>query len=619
MGCEEKVGYHMKNKKALCLILVTSMTFVVLTGCGENTPATDTGEKTVTKGTGTAENSDQHEPITIMDGNRDYTNLQKLVKEKYPEINLQIEAYQGNNTTEYMAEQLETGDMPDIYSSTEYWNETAQKEHLIDLSGYEFTDAYNEVRMNECDVDGSTYLIPYDYQVVSMAYNKTLFEKNGWNVPESFEELEQLAPEIKKAGVKMGVSLDCMPGYGFQFFFNVADTVYLNTNEGRQWKQDFLAGKATAVDHLQECKDYFQKWIDIGLIDKRYTGYSVDDTREEFYKGDAAFFIGGLNRYTQNEDGTGDEYGVLPYLSEDGSQNMYIILVSRYYGLNKELLEAGNEQKLEDALHVMEIMSTSEGYEATVGDDSSEIGTLKDYQISEENPYYSAMKELNEGHTAPFVYSGWEDYIVAFGEKVQAWVDGSCTGDDALAVLDQVSASGDQEKYYGEAEEDFDTHQCALLSGKIFLNATGADYALVSENEWKEGVPSGAAEDSEGVNGKLYKGKITADQIVVFLPTGWYGTIQTVTLSGKRIKELQQEGYDKHGDGNSYPYSLISSNANEPEDDQNYTVVICGATDEILKEGNVKDTGIVGLDAAKDFLKKSAKISTDMFEEVGEK
>lgn len=603
----------MRYKRMLCFLLSGIMTASVVTGCGGN--AGDSKEET--KVSEKSENTQKHEPITIMDGNRDYTKLQKLVEQKYPEIDLEVEAYQGANTTAYMSEQLETGDMPDIYSSTGYWDEEWQKENLADLSGYSFTDKYNEVRLNECDVNGALYLIPYDYQVISLAYNKTLFEKNGWEVPDSFEKLEKLAPEIKKAGVRMGVSLDCLPGYGFQHFFNIADTVFLSTNEGRKWKDDFLEGKAKAVQDLQECRDYFQKWIDIGLLDERYEDLEVDETREEFYKGNVAFFVGGLDRYTQNEDGTGDQYDVLPYLSQDGSQNMYITLVSRYYGVNKKLLKKENEQKLKDVLHVLEVMSTLEGYEAVLGGTDSEIGTLKECQVSKDNPYYNVMDEINGGHSAPMVYTGWEDYIVDFGEKVQDWIDGKCTGDDALAVLDEINQASEKVEYYGEAEDDFDTHQCAVLSGRIFLSATDADCALISENEWKEGIPSGAEEDNEGVNGKLYKGKITDGAIVVFLPTGWYDTIKTVTLSGKRIRELVEEGYDKHGDGNTYPYTLVTQN--NLEDDQEYTVVICGATEEVLQEGKVQDTEITGLDAAKEYLRSAGKISTSMFDEGEEK
>ena len=602
----------MNSRQIGSLLLTGAIAISSFTGCGAGTAATEQKE-TKAETTKETEKTSKHEPITIMDGNRDYTKLQELVAEKYPEIDLRIEAYQGANTTEYMSEQLERGDMPDIYSSTEYWNEDWQKEQLVDLSGYDFTEAYNEVRMNECDVDGAIYLIPYDYQVISMFYNKTLFEKNGWKIPESFDELEKLVPQMKEAGVRTGVSMDCLPGYGFQFFFNVADTVYLSTNEGRQWKKDFLAGKANAADNLGECRDYFQKWIDIGLIDKRYEGYSIEDIQNEFFQGNSAFFIGGLSRYTQNEDGSGDEYGVMPYLSRDGSQNMYIILVSRYYGLNRKLMEEGNEQKLEDALHVLEIMSTQEGYHAVIDDSSAELPTLKEVQISEDNPYYDVIEDMNEGHTAPFTYTGWEDYIVTFGEKVQDWVDGKCTGDEAIAVLDEVNRSDAKDHYLGVSEDELDTHQCALLTGEMFIDATEADYALISENEWKEGIQSGS-ENKEGVNGKLYKGSIIDEQVVVFLPTGWYGTIQTVTLTGKRLKELKESGYDRNGDGNTYPYTLVSEDGTEPEDNREYTVAVCGATEEVLKEGDAQDTGVVGLDAAKKFLKSKGTISAVMLD-----
>ena len=61
---------------------------------------------------------------------------------------------------------------------------------------------------------------------------------------------------------------DCqmnLPGFGFQYFCNVADTVFLRTIEGRQWQEDFLGGTANA-DALQSSVDYMQQWIDLGLI-----------------------------------------------------------------------------------------------------------------------------------------------------------------------------------------------------------------------------------------------------------------------------------------------------------------------------------------------------------------
>ena len=131
--------------------------------------------------------SGEHEPITIGDYNRDYTKLIELGHEKYPEINVQIEPYKGSNMTGYMKKQLETGRMPDIYVTTQAWDEELQKKNLVDLSKYPVSELYNQVRLNEYDVDGGIYLLPYDYVVLGIQYNKTLLEKNSIEVPMSFQ------------------------------------------------------------------------------------------------------------------------------------------------------------------------------------------------------------------------------------------------------------------------------------------------------------------------------------------------------------------------------------------------------------------------------------------------
>ena len=85
---------------------------------------------------------------------------------------------------------------------------------------------------------------------------------------------------------------------------------------------------------------------------------SDDETRNEFMEGNTLFLIGSKNGIGETDD-TKDQFGLMPYLSEDGSQNVYILNVTRYHGLSKKLEE--NPQKLEDALKVMEILSSVEG------------------------------------------------------------------------------------------------------------------------------------------------------------------------------------------------------------------------------------------------------------------
>ena len=565
--------------------------------------------------TGCSASSKEHKPITIMDAQRDYTALMDLVHEKYPEIQLEVQAYRGNNISAYMSKQLRTGHIPDIYSSTQAWNTDWQKEYLIDLSQYEVSDHYNEVRMNDTDVDGANYLIPYDYTITTIGYNKSLFERQGWAVPNSFAELQALAPQIKAAGVDLSISQFNLPGFGFQYFCNLSDTIFLNTVEGQQWQADFLAGTAHATDHLQKCKEYFQQWIDLGMLNDRHADLTKGECFNIFREGNTAFFIGGLGQFTENEDGSGDQYATMPFLSPDGEDNVYIVQTSRYYGLSKTLTEKGNEQKLEDALHFLEVLSTLDGFHTFTPISTATLCALQDFTLEADSVFAEALDMVNEGHSAPLIYNGWEAYLASMGSKVTEWVKGNATGDDLLALMDEtqkeVRAAGGAHAY-AEVTEELDNEQTTKLFGLIYLEATGADAALMSRNIWIEGVDANH-ENNLGVNGTMLPGALTEEDIVTNLPSGWGRTLHTLTLTGARIKEVAAEGfhYDESTDA-FYPYTLLTRDGMELDDNTTYTVTYAGATDALLEEGQDTDTGILGLDAAKAYFEKAGTITPDL-------
>ena len=149
--------------------------------------------------------------------------------------------------------------------------------------------------------------------------------------------------------------------------------------------------------------------------------------------------------------------------------------------------------------------------------------------------------------------------------------------------------------------ETISQESCAKLIGKSFMEATKSDAALISLGEWING--NGKDQNTAGVNGKLYAQDITEADICTILPTSWYGTIQTAKITGKDIKKLCEDGYDAAGTGNTYPYVLVKDK--ELEDDETYQVVICGANEDVA----LNDSGIVGMDAAKDYFSKFKTLS----------
>ena len=612
----------MKKKGFMSLIAAALVASQVLTGCGGNSTAAGSTSKETSKSSSSSSSESssaaegEHEAITIMDAQRDYSALIELVREKYPEINIEVVPYRGRNMSAYCKQQLETGIMPDIYSTTQAWDGELQKEYLIDLSSYSIVESYNQARLDDYVVDSGHYLLPFDFSITGMLVNASLLERNDIEIPTSFAQLrDETVPALKEKGIKVADCLLDLPGSAFNYFFNASSSVYMNTLSGKQWREEFsdVDSDTFASDNegIKECLEYFQQWIDCGLIN--YDDLSSDYTAviEDFANGNTAFLVGTVKQFSQNEDGSGDQYQLIPFLSEDGTSNTYITSPTRFYGLNKELAKEGNEQKLEDALHVLEVLSTNEGYLALNGEESTNMCSISDFEISDDSPYAEAVKQVSLGYNMNLVYTGWDNYLVPFGEALLSWIKGESTGEKAVEILDETKEQLQEQgtTYYAEVTEELDTVQAAQLSGQMFLEATDADAALISYNVYSPDVPA-LMENSYGANGHILPGMLSEEYITIFLPTGWYDTLQTLEKTGAEIKKMAEEGCDSRGTGYHYPYVFMTADGEPLEDDETYIVVVCGYNKDEEETLGLVDTGIVGLDAAKEYLREVGEVST---------
>lgn len=588
----------MRKRRILSALTAMLCVMPLLAGCGSKNAA----EKETKSG---------HEAIVIQSPYRSVSAFMDVVHKKYPEINFEVIPYSGQNYTAYVRAQLDSGDMPDIYCTTFYqpdYQDVSDK--LLDLSGYDFTDNYVKARLTDVSDNGAIYMLPTYYDCIGITYNKTLLEKHGWKLPKSFQELEELAASVKEAGCNLALNELQFPGYGFQYLCNILDAGFLNTPDGRQWQKDFLDGKTTVSDSPQmlEALSALDKWKELGMLNNNGYDNKDVDTKELMAEGNTLFLFGSTNTFTEDE--TTDEFGLMPFLSEDGTHNAYVLNVSRYIGLNKKLEEKGNEQKLEDALHVLEVLSTEEGMRALNSNfANTSLMPLKDYTVNSEGYYADIEQDLNDGMTAPFIYGGWENIIVPVGNTMISYIKGEATLEDVVRSFDenQKLLGDDAAESYGVVTEKLDTDTCAKLVGICFAQASGADLALISKNKWYKLYDEDL--NLEGVSGALYPLPLTDERITSILPTGWNSNIMTVTLSGKRIKELVKEGYDPNENGKTFPYELVTPEKFELKDDQIYTVAIAGVTDEVAEEGNLTDTGILGLDAAHTYLSQFETLS----------
>ena len=523
---------------------------------------------------------DAHEAITFMAPYKEIEAFIEQVHSVYPEVNIEVVPYSGDNTTTCLQNMFAAGDLPDVCTLTYYDPQTdLVSDKLLDLSGYDFTDNYVESRLQDVFDNGAIYLLPSTYNCYGITYNKTLLKKYGWELPNSFAELEVLAAKAKEAGVDLCLPQIQYPGSGFQYLCNIADADFLGTLDGRLWQKDYLSGKANVSNTpaMMQAMAYVQKWKDIGMLNG--SGDALDDnvTRQRMAEGNTLFLIGNTNGIVE-ADGNADQFGLMPYLSEDGTQNVFVLNVNRFYGLNKKLKQS--PQKLEDALKVMRVLSTVAGTSALQPATTLKSSLLPIKGAKADGTYYADIADaLDAGNTAPFIYSGWENTVVSTGNK----------------MLDFITT----------VTEELSQQDCAMLIGRCFAQATGSDLALVSLSTWIPGNPP--EQNHHGVAAKLYAKGITVYDLSVILPTGWNRTIQTVALTGQQISELLASGYDAYGNGKGYPYVLVSPV--QPEAGKTYQVAICGVSDQLAAEATVKDSGVVGMDAAKTFFGAYTTIS----------
>lgn len=121
-------------------------------------------------------------------------------------------------------------------------------------------DSFDPELMKLGQYDGKQYLLPYHVNINGWWYNKTVFEKNGWTVPTTFEELLALGPKMKAAGVAPIAFQGKYPYYmlyGFIYPWAISSGGVQAWNDCQSlkpgaWKSEHILRAAKAVEQLRD-------------------------------------------------------------------------------------------------------------------------------------------------------------------------------------------------------------------------------------------------------------------------------------------------------------------------------------------------------------------------------
>lgn len=516
-----------------------------------------------------------------------YVDFLELAEDTYPDINLEYSAYAGANPTAYSWAQMRGDDIPDIFITSRILDAELGREKLADLSDYDFVENISDSLLNSSANDGGVYLLPVNNTLYGIYYNKTVMEENHWEVPTNLDELETLCIQIQNKGMTPGLICTKTADDPFSAVFNMARTGWLGTPEGAKWEQDFLSGNATASGMWEPTMEEIQRYINMGMFSADPQDRSNTELIQDELGNRKAVFCTSMVTVSTTELPNGDELGMMPYISGDGGKNAYIYNPYGYIGISNRLTRPGNEKKLENAVKLLSLLYSPKGQAAFTTERTPYIlSSLDDADVPEDALLYDAWQAQRQGRVFPMTYTGWENVLFDMGRVYKEWFrgEGGINGPAAITLMDELqtsylSQSDMIDLNVCEITDNFTLEETAVLSGKALGSAVGADAAMIPvASFYKKGEGLRA-----GISGKLYKGTLDVDGITAVSPS-YDGEYAILTMTGAQANKLAEEGFNPDGEGEAYPYVLVTKGGSKLEDGKTYQVAF-------LMESYTRETG----------------------------
>ncbi len=303
------------KKRILSTLVCLTVAATSIIGCGSKAPVEETGkdtpaaettteakteEKAEEKATETTEVSGDKVTLSIYTQYADddtkvpYDYAVEQLKEAYPnvELNLIVQAQDDGQTLKTLAA---TGQLPDIYqASTDIINTFRESNQIMVLNevaqstGFldKLYDANKDLAYAD---DDNIYAFPFSGQeYVLWYYNKALFEENGLEIPETYDDLLNCIEVFKGKGITP-LALFGQEGWNTAAAYDVIATRYA---EGGIKALD--EGKASITDegYVNAAKK-MEELVAAGLYQEDATTTNYDQASEKFLSGEAAMFING--------------------------------------------------------------------------------------------------------------------------------------------------------------------------------------------------------------------------------------------------------------------------------------------------------------------------------------
>lgn len=443
--------------------------------------------------------------ITTTDG-MDWERLQKDLDAAFPDVNIVLRLAMNLESTAL-------GDVADIYLAGQATLSPEVESHLLDLSAFSSTSNYYTTSLAACASinDGKQYMLPLPGNIRGIIYNKTMFEENGWKVPQGKSEFIKLCHTIEDSGV-VDVAFQPSIYYAAEAlligeFFQMANM--FDTLDFFTWYENYAKkGIGSADYYLPTLLDTYKLLFKENILDSSvFTIQPQTRSKMLYIDRTAAMTVETQNAalYAANSRST-DEFAMMPFYSSDDPESGYVFVNPiSYICVSSKVKEKGNEEKLKLVRRFLDYFATKQGQEIFIPEGNKAVSQIKN---AEKDLGGSAMLEnvqstIDAGRLIPvrllfnagitLSRDAFFDILnsMYFTERRNQNIiteDRPVTYEEAVEYLDNInkevlaSSESKVETVYANAKKPFTVLQTSEYFAQMIKEYTQSDIALYMSN-----------------------------------------------------------------------------------------------------------------------------------------
>lgn len=308
------------KKRLLAAFLAGVMVFSLAACGGGGDSSSDSGTET---------ESDSGEKITLkfwdmVWGGSEYAAEAEKLAQSYSEVNPNVEIeYQSipwANRYETFSVAIASGDGPDVSTGGGYQqHQFAATDNILPLNDIveeweaegkldDFPEGSFEFFQ---DSEGNQLGIPFNIDPRGIFYRKDIFEENGIEVPETWDELYAAVEQLTDAENDM---------YGLVYpaadsNANVSFMSWILANGGGVWDEDGITPTWNSEEN-KETADFLASMRDAGFFPDGMASYEQADSQRMFLQGNAAMVIDSIGFGTTIQaqgDDFAENVGIMPF------------------------------------------------------------------------------------------------------------------------------------------------------------------------------------------------------------------------------------------------------------------------------------------------------------------